>query len=169
MSKKAKLSVTGYEVKQSSFIENGRLKLDLMVKGISSHELAEHLHAILNAVQGLEVELGNDSIVKSESDTSYFSKGVTQKDIELNLNNITADSIGYRDIKGITLNPNPREQHVFFKDKKIATISDEGIDVHVPVTIDGKKVAEVVATAMGSAAESLENIRKHEMRLRGGI
>lgn len=100
------------------------------------------------------------NVVKSEEDITCSGKQV-EKNVRLDLSDISAGTIGQANVTGIEI-VNNETQDVIFNGKKVATISDKGIDLHVPITLDGAEIAECVVN-------ELRRIEFKETRTRGVV
>ena len=100
------------------------------------------------------------NVVKSEEDITCSGKQV-EKNVRLDLSDISAGTIGKANVTGIEI-VNNETQDVIFNGKKVATISDKGIDLHVPITLDGVEIAECVVG-------ELRRIEFKETRTRGVV
>lgn len=101
-----------------------------------------------------------NNVVKSEEDTTCSGKQV-EKNIRLDLSDIPAGTIGKANVTGIEI-VNNETQDVIFNGNKVATISDKGIDFHIPVAIDGVKVGKFMV-------DGLRRIDFKETRTRGVV
>lgn len=96
--------------------------------------------------------------VKLDLDKIKFGSVGTRR---IDLSNILARTIGQASITGIEIINNDT-QDVIFNGKNVATISDKGIDFHIPITLDGVEIAECVVN-------ELRRIEFKEMRTRGVV
>lgn len=102
-----------------------------------------------------------NNVVKSEEDIACSGKQV-EKNIRLDLSDISAGTIGKANITGIEI-VNNETQDVIFNGKKVATISDKGIDFHIPVMIDGVEVGEFKSIELDLTANTISDIFVSDM------
>lgn len=100
------------------------------------------------------------NVVKSEEDITCHGEQI-EKNVRLDLSDISAGTIGQANVTGIEIVSNDT-QDVIFNGKKVATISDKGIDLHVPITLDCAEIAECVVN-------ELRRIEFKETRTRGVV
>lgn len=101
------------------------------------------------------------NIVKSEEDIICHGEQV-EKNVILDLSDISAGTIGKANVTGIEIVSNDT-QDVIFNGKKVATISDKGIDFHIPVMIDGVEVGELKLIELDLTANTIGDIYVSEM------
>lgn len=101
------------------------------------------------------------NVVKSEEDITCHGEQI-EKNVRLDLSDISAGTIGQANVTGIEI-VNNDTQDVIFNGKKVATISDKGINFHIPVMIDGVEIGELKSIELDLTANTISNIFASDM------
>lgn len=101
------------------------------------------------------------NVVKSEEDITCSGKQV-EKNVRIDLSDISARTIGRANITGVEI-VNNEIQDVIFNGKKVATISEKGIDFHIPVMIDGVEIGELKPIELDLTANTISDIFVNDM------
>lgn len=60
MAEKLKLHVVGYTAEQETFSKGLQLKVNILVGGVKPTEQVKYIDDVINAIQGLEIDISNE-------------------------------------------------------------------------------------------------------------